>query len=265
MLTAYAAHLILAGVRPSTSTARLSCLLLFARTIAPRELTDATRWDCESFLARPLKPESRRAYRSHLRQLYRWMLDEGFIDTDPTDRLPPVRIPRSTPRPVAHADLLHALEHADPRMRAWLLLMALAGLRCIEVSALHPEDLVASDAGPLLHLRECKGGGTATMPAHPSIVAALSTLPVRDGVWWACSRTTVSAKVSEYLRSVDVPATAHQLRHYAGSSWFRASEHDLMATSTLMRHASVRSTQGYVATDPQRPMEIVRRVQLVAS
>lgn len=262
MLTAYAAHLTLAGARPSTSHARLTCLLLFASILAPRDLLEATRWDCEAFLARPLKPESRRAYRSHLRQFYRWMLDEGFIHLDPTEKLPPIRVPRATPRPVAHADLLHAIGQADARMRVWLLLMSLAGLRCIEVAALRPEDLLTSEAGPLLFLRECKGGGTATMPCHPLVAEALANLPIRDGAWWSCSRQTISTSVSQYLRSVGVNATAHRLRHYAGSTWFRASEHDLVATSLLMRHASVRTTQGYVATDPQRPAEIVRRVQL---
>lgn len=264
MLQSYGARLALAGLRPSTVSARLTCLRAFERTLVPRTVCEATRWDVEAYLARSLSPESRRAYRSHLRMFYAWALDEGLVEADPTAKLPPIRVPRGTPRPISEPDLTHALALADPRMRAWLLLMALGGLRCIEVAAFRPEDIIESEAGALLYLRECKGGGTGMMPCHPDILEALVVLPIVSGMWWSCSRQRISAEVGRFLRSIGLEATAHQLRHYAGTSWFRASEHDLLATSVLMRHASVRTTQVYAALDPTRPAEIVRRVHLAS-
>lgn len=265
MIRAYAARLALAGLRPSTISARTTCLRAFDQSLRPRTVADATRWDVEAYLARPLSPESRRAYRSHLRMFYAWALDEGLVDTDPTAKLPPIRVPHGTPRPISEPDLLHALSLADPRMRAWLLLMALGGLRCLEVAALRPQDVLEADTGALLFLRECKGGGTGMMPCHPAILEALVVLPVIGGAWWTCSRQRVSAEVGRFLRSTGVDATAHQLRHYAATSWFKASEHDILATSVLMRHASVRTTQVYAALDPTRPAEIVRRVHLTVA
>jgi integrase/recombinase XerD len=260
-INAYCNRMRLAGFRPQSVTARLSCLRSFEKYIAPTALMEATRFDIEAYLARPLAPESRRAYSCHLRAFYRWALDEGLVEEDPTLRLPAVRIPRASPRPVSHEDLNTAVMHAGQRMRAWLLLMALGGLRCIEVAAVRPEDLTVTSAGPLLFLRECKGGGTGTMPAHAGIVAALSALPVRAGAWWSCSAHHVSIEVNRYLREVGVKATSHQLRHWAGTEWYRASGHDLLATAQLLRHASVQTTQIYAQLDPVRPAEVVALVR----
>lgn len=263
LIDAHLNRLRLAGYRPSTLLARSTVLTAYQRSLADHHtLTTATRMEVEAFLARDLAPESRRAYRGHLRGFYRWAIEEGHVAGDPTDRLPTVRIPRAVPRPVPDQQLRKALDLAPPRMTAWLLLMALAGLRCIEVAALRPEDVSVTETGPLLYLRETKGGGSATVPAHSAVLAALVQLPARDGRWWEVTPRYVSTEVSGYLRSVGVDATAHRLRHYAGTAWYEASGHDLLTTARLLRHASVRTTQVYAEVSPTRPAQVVDLVPL---
>lgn len=251
-LDVYLARLTLSGYRPMTVQARGRCLRSFA---THTDLLRATREDCEAYLARPLAQASRRAYADHLRSFYRYLVDEGLRGDDPTERLPQFRRPRGIPRPIGEAELRQALDRADPRMLAWLLLMCMGGLRCMEVAGLRPKDLVAGQNGALLRLRETKGGKTATVPAHASIVTALSALPVRRGAWWQVGAHYVSAKTSAYLRELGIDATAHQLRHYAGTAWYAASGNDLLTTARLLRHADVSTTQGYSEIDPQRPAE----------
>lgn len=265
LLTVYLNRLRLANFRPQTIDARGTCLSAFAATLGDRSLAEATRIDVEAYLTRPLAPESRRTYRSHLRAFYGWCLEEGHVLEDPTARIPAVRVKRGTPRPVPDADLLRALENADRRMHVWLLLMCLAGLRCMEVAALRPADLLDSPAGPLLYLREVKGGGTATVPAHPALVAALHAMPIRDGLWWDLTPHALSTQVNRYLRAVGVPSTAHALRHWAGTNWYRVSGHDLLTTARLMRHTSVDTTTIYAQISPERPAEVARAVTLRAS
>ena len=264
ILTSYLNRLRLANYRPATVKARAICLTAFQAGLAPRQLTAATREDIESYLSRPLAPESRRTYRSHLRAFYGWCVEEGHIREDPTARIPAVRVKRGAPRPVPDEHLLRALDVADRRMRTWLLLMALAGLRCMEVAALRPDDLLDSPTGPLLFLRDVKGGGTATVPAHPAVVQALAALPVRNGLWWSVTPGTLSTAVNRHLRSIGVPDTAHALRHWAGTNWYRASGHDLLTTQQLMRHVNVNATQLYAKLDPARPAEVARAVVLRA-
>jgi integrase len=254
-------HLTLAGYRPRTVQSRRDVLRNFTRSINVGIL-DASRDDIESFLARPLAPESRRAYRTHLRGFYLWALDEGLITTDPSAKVPPIRVPLGTPRPIPARDLAHAIDRAPGRMRAWLLLMALAGLRCIEVANLRPADVQATAPEPMLFLRECKGGGTAVVPAHPEVLAALARLPMRDRLWWTCTEETVSKQVNAYLRGLGISSTAHSLRHFAGTSWYRESDHDVLVTARLLRHRSTQTVQVYAEIDPTRPGQVVRRVQL---
>lgn len=260
LIAAHAAHLRLASYRPSSVRARTSVLTAFARTLEPHQVTLATaqRLHVEAFLGRDLAPESRRAYRGHMRGFYRWAVEEGHAQHDPTTKLPAVRVPRGVPRPISDHDLRKAIAGADPRMRAWLLLMCLGGLRCLEVAALRPEDLSETEHGPLLYLRECKGGGTGVVPAHPSITAALLRLPIRNGRWWDVTARYVSGQVGMHLRDVGVHATAHQLRHSAGTSWYEASGHDLLTTAALLRHASVQTTQVYAQMGGERPAEVIR-------
>ena len=263
LLDSYLARLVLAGVTPATLRAKKVALDMFGRFIAPRDLIEATRADCERWLTdRPLMPESRRTYRSHLRGLYTWAWEEGLVPEDVTVRIPKVRVARRTPRPMPQADLDRALASADRRMKAWLLLGALAGLRCLEIAGLRPQDLQHTPDGVLLYLRLCKGGGSASVPAHAMILEALAAVPIRNGLWWECLPQTVSATINEYLRELGIASNAHSLRHYAGTAFYKYSGHDLLTTQALLRHQSVSSTQIYAATDPTRPREVVDLVPL---
>lgn len=251
-------QLRLRGIRPMTIRARLHILTALATHLDPVSLLDADRYALEGFLARDLAPQSRRAYRSHIRGFYQWLLDEDEIQVDPTIKIAVVRVPKALPRPVSEAGLWLALDRADPRMKAWLLLMSFAGLRCCEVAVLRPADLLLTGTS-MLYLREVKGGGSDTVPAHQIIVEALLALPTkkRGTLWWDVTPQTVSQLVRAHLRGCGVDATAHQLRHYAATSWYKASGHDLLTTSRLLRHANVQTTQIYAKLDPTRPAEVV--------
>lgn len=261
LIDSHLSVLAMAGRSPATIRDRRICLTAFHRTLDGRPMTHGRREDVMAFLGRNLAPESRRAYRSHLKGFYAWMVDEGFIPADPTEKVPSIRVPRATPRPMDPTLLALALDRADMRMRAWILLMAGAGLRCIEVAALEPRDIVL-DPWPMLHLRVTKGGSQATVPLHETVLKALGVLPIRNGVWWSVSRQTVSQQTNAYLRSLGINDTAHSLRHSAACQWYEASGGDLITTQRLLRHASVVSTQVYADVSPVRPAEVVAATHL---
>ncbi len=259
LLTAFLNRLRLANYRPRTVHSREMVLNAFAATL-PGDLRDATRLDVEAFLARDLAPETRRNYLQALRSFYRWCIAEEYLTVDPTAKVPSIRVKKGTPRPIDTADLMRAVEQAPARMRAWLLLMSLGGLRCMEVAKLRPVDLLQTDAGPLLFLRETKGGGTATVPAHPEIVETLTVLPIYHGLWWDVTAHRVTVATSDYLRSLGITDGGHSLRHHFGSTTYRASGHDLLTVARLLRHASVSTSQTYAQLDPTRPAEVVNLV-----
>lgn len=54
----------------------------------------------------------------------------------------------------------------------------------------------------------------------------------------------------------------HRLRHFAGTAFYKASGHDLLATARLLRHSKVDTTMIYAQLDPTRPTEVVNAVPL---
>lgn len=260
LIEEHLAFLVVQNRRPSTLHHRGRCLRAVAQAIDPRPLTELTKADVLLFLGRKLKPESRRAYLSHIRGFCAWAVDEGVMREDPTAKIPGIRVPPVMPRPMPVADIRLALDGAPPRMHAWLMLMALQGLRSMEVAALRPGDLL-TDPALLLHLKETKGGGQAIMPCHPSVAAALHSLPMRNGAWWTVTANTVSAQVSLHLRSLGIEGTAHRLRHSAATAWYGV-DHDLVTTQRLLRHRSLSSTQRYADVHPGRTAEVLTAVDL---
>jgi integrase len=260
MLDVHLSRLRLAGYRDETIRTKRRMFGHLAATLHPKPIELATRLDLEAWLSRPeLKATTRKAYRAHLRSYYRWLVEEGVRDDDPTYRIPPIRIPHALPRPIPTDDLALALKVAPPRMRAWLLLMCLAGLRCCEVARLHPDDLMSTATGTVLFLREMKGGGQGTVPCRPEIVDQLAALPIRDGAWWAVQPNQVSVDVSRFLHGLGINATGHALRHWAGTEFY-AVDRDLLTTQRLLRHVSVSNTQVYADVDPTRPAEVAALV-----
>lgn len=100
------------------------------------------------------------------------------------------------------------------------------------------------------------------MPAHPLVLAALEDLRTVDGLWWNVTPHHVSRMTGGYLRSLGISSGAHALRHFAGTSWYRASGHDLLATAALLRHKDVTTTMVYAQLDPTRGSEVVDSVTL---
>jgi len=261
MLELYLSHLALRSFRPSTIALRERVLHNLARTLEPRTLADADRHDLELFIGRPsLSPGTRRVYRSCVRGFYGWAVAEDLLPVDPSARIPSIRVRKGTPRPLDDASLRFALAAADQRTYCWILLMALGGLRCCEVARLRPVDILRNETGPVLYIREAKGGASAAVPAHPLIMESLTAMPVVGGLWWDVSPKWVSESMSRYLHGLGIDASGHALRHTAATWWLHES--DILTTSVLMRHRSLDTTSVYAQLEAGKPARVVDAVRL---
>lgn len=246
------------GVLPSSVAKRDSCLRLFENWLAPQGLTDATPDDVETFLdsrrgrkGGPISDRTRYAWISHLHAFYDWAIRHELADQDPTVRIDRPRTRPNLPRPISEDDLRMAIQMAtSPQLRAWLVLMAMAGLRCAEVAGLDREDVI--DHELLLHVLG-KGNKVRLVPIHPSVLGALRAagLP-RSGPLFTrddghrYEPWQVSRIIREHLDGIGIDATAHQLRHRFGTYAYRVSQ-DIRTVAELMGHSSITTTMGYVA------------------
>lgn len=222
------------------------------------DLADVQTVDIRAFLSRPtpsgrpLSPSSRATYLAHVSSFYRWAVRYKHLDADPTVDLDPPKVPNRLPRPIPRQALDAAIRTASAEVRAWLMLGALAGLRCSESASLHADNLRLDDSPPMLRVTG-KGGKTRTIPIHPDLAAELAQWPTDGYLFpWRDSHVKpeeVSRLVNKHLRGLGFKDTAHSTRHRFGTDMYRGTR-DIIATKDLLGHASVATTQVYAQADP---------------
>lgn len=199
----------------------------------------ATSDDIRRYLAQwnDSPANTRHTYRVALAAFYRWALDAEVLEVDPMRKVPKVRSPKGAPRPITDAQFAVVLADAPPRMRAWLLLGADAGLRRAEIAGIDPRAAM----GRRLHVVG-KGAHQRIVPLSLRLVDALAAVET-----WEVTPRQVGQRISWHMRRRDVDATTHQLRHYAATRYYAASGNDLRATQAFLGHASSATTEVYVA------------------
>ena len=212
-------------------------------------------------------PGTRGDYLAHAREFFRWLVRERLRDDDPSIRLVRPRLRPGLPRPISDADLARAMVDAPDRIRPWLLLGALAGLRCCEIAALRREDVRDDLDPPAIHVVDGKGGRSRIVPLHPAIAAELAQLPARGWLFphWDgpghVNAHNITHGVTRYFRSRGITATMHQLRHHFGTALYRQT-HDLRLTQELLRHTDPRTTAGYAAWSSDRAAAAIAALAL---
>ena len=259
----WAAHiesylLLLASIgRPETTiTLRRNQLWHMARSVShpPDAVTKEhiTTWFGQQRWAR----ETRRSYRSAVRGFFAHLYESGHIDNDPAANLPTVSQESPIPRPAPDAAWLWALEHARPRVQLMLRLAAEAGLRRAEVSQVHDNDL--DPCGPRL-LVHGKGARDRVIPISDDLADQIALGPrghtPRDrsasGYLFPNNTGGHLAPITVGLLITDVLPegwTMHTLRHRFATRAYRATR-NLRAVQILLGHASVATTQRYLAVD----------------
>lgn len=136
-LASYFDHLERRAVRASSIKRYRDVLILFAEHMHPRPVTDAAAEDIDAWMdTRCLSPRTRYHYVSTLHGLFDWAVKYERLDRDPTLTVVRPRFPRSVPRPIPDAELLHALAVAPARERTIMALAAFHGLRAGEIARL---------------------------------------------------------------------------------------------------------------------------------
>lgn len=236
-----------------------------------RTLATATREDIAAFLgSRRVSPGTRYSYISRLSALYGWLMAEGHVDHDPTERLPRPQVPEGVPRPIGTADLEMAIRTATPRNRAFLTLAAFAGLRCREIAGLGVADLLTDHEPPVLIVTSPKGQRERVVPLHDDVVTALRlwgipragyVFPLRGDPWVSIRPHTVSHEGNSFLHAIGIPATMHQIRHWFGTHVQRQGK-DIRVTQELLGHRSPASTTRYTEVLASESAAIVSTLSL---
>lgn len=227
---------------------RICTVRLWLRYLDAANVTfaEATRHDVERWLdGRHMKPRARYAAISHLHMFYGWAQREGHVDADPTAIIERPRLPRMLPRPMPELFVDLALASAPPDVRVMIALEAWAALRCCEVAWLDWRD-VDLEAGTMLITG--KGRRQRAIPIGARLRAELLALDTTTGpvIGRRLTPGRVSQLINDHLRANGIPFTAHALRHRKLTKLCELTG-DLLAVQEYAGHASVATTQVYVA------------------
>ena len=151
-----------------------------------------------------------------------------------------------------------------------IAIAALAGLRVREIAKIKREDVDL--AGRTLHVIG-KGRCGSNLAAAPRLVEAAASMRFR-AVAGGSRRSwhpqnpilpvSVSRTVGRVMRRLDVPGSAHSLRHWYGTTLVRDGA-DLRTAQTVLRHAPRATTQIYVGVTDERRNEAVDKLDPLGS
>lgn len=241
--------------------------LFFAYAGKPWE--DVTQADILNWLSdRVPHPRTQNTYLDALRAFGRFCVDRGYRSDDPSAGIPNAKTPRLLPRPIKTEDLHYALAAAPIKLQCWISLAAFEGLRAGEIAHLHREDIHDQATRPFLAVRG-KGDKERVVPLNAQVEHYLRRygLP-RQGYFFMSQRgqrpvtpAYVSRRLSMYFSSLNIDATAHQLRHYFASTLYAMTK-DIRIVQEMLGHSSPNTTAIYVAYDELTAFEAVRSMNL---
>ncbi len=206
---------------------------------------------------------------SSIRTYYAFLVGEGKVTTDPSDRLESPRRGRTLPEPLSVQDIeaLLASPHVDEplawRDRTLLELGYGAGLRVSELCGLPKEDVLSSEG--LVRVLG-KGGKERVVPIGRQVIGAVSVYlhtlrPTLDhgktqGRLLVNARGTPLSRVGAWgivkrhaeRAGIQKRVTPHTLRHSFATHLLEGGA-DLRAVQEMLGHADLSTTQIYTHVD----------------
>jgi integrase/recombinase XerD len=203
---------------------------------------------------------TRATYYAHLKDLCAWLVAVGYLDADPMEGVVKPKRPNAVPRSFTDAEVARIMVRAEGRVREWIQLALLQGLRAHEIAKQRGEDVTAD----YLYV-DGKGGVLAALPTHPEIWA-MAQRHDEDGYWYPGSddghitQNIVSIEVGKFFREVGISkGSIHRCRHTYATRLLRQGA-NIRTVQKLMRHASLASTQVYTDVSDDELRDAIGRL-----
>jgi len=236
----FASWLRAGNLSEGTIALRIHHLKRFTRN---HDLDTATPETVIKWLENPSwKPATKLSARASLKSYYRWAMESGRLEADPTAKTRPIKMPPRAIKEAPQDALLTALEGAHERDRLAIMLAAYAGLRRAEIANLHADQI-----GDRMLTVVGKGGKQRSIPIKSILEEPLRKVKERGG--YAFPNVNggpigADAMGRRIARALPGKWSAHSLRHYFAGSVYRAS-HDIRSVQQLLGHASIATTEIY--------------------
>lgn len=246
-----------AGDADSTVRNALSIIRNAGRNV-PSSLVEASVMDLRRFIGRDgVTPGTRRTERGRLLSFFTFLVEDGWREDNPAEKLPKVRVPKGEPRPFVQEDIDRMLASgAYFRTRAMIILGYYQGFRVSQIAAVRAEDIDL--IGGTIHTVG-KGGKNSHFPLHPMVADLAKRMP-KSGYWFPARAdegghitghavTCLVTRAKKRAGITDPKLTPHSLRHGFGTGLVENGV-DIRVIAELMGHADIGTTQIYTRVSP---------------
>lgn len=254
--------MIRAGRAPRTVKLRRMHLQYLADHLG-RDPVDATQNELETWQD-SLPIERLRFKTAVVRPYFDYLHKRGLRPDNPAALLVTPRAKRGLPRPIAFDALERAIRTAPtPRIQAWLILAAYAGLRAKEIAHLERDCFEpVPGCGMFIRLTRTKGERERITALPGWAWDLIRPALAEDGLCFRRERGTgpvtphqVSQLANDWLHKSGTRSTLHTLRHFAGSAGIEVE--DVRVVQEFLGHTSPATTAIYTAVAPKRIVQMV--------
>lgn len=254
--------MIRAGRAPRTVKLRRMHLQYLADHLG-RDPVDATQNELETWQD-SLPIERLRFKTAVVRPYFDYLHKRGLRPDNPAALLVTPRAKRGLPRPIAFDALERAIRTAPtPRIQAWLILAAYAGLRAKEIAHLERDCFEPVPGGGMfIRLTRTKGERERITALPGWAWDLIRPALAEDGLCFRRERGTgpvtphqVSQLANDWLHKSGTRSTLHTLRHFAGSAGIEVE--DVRVVQEFLGHTSPATTAIYTAVAPKRIVQMV--------
>jgi len=216
------------GRRPKYCDALEYTLARFATGQEKLPVAQIKKADLDAWLAQCRAPSVRASFQSRLATLFAWCVAQGYLTSNPCDRLGKVSLEQRAPVILTPEQVDAALAwlavHED--FRAYLLLGLFAGIRPDELARLQWESIDLTRGLVTIDAATSKVRRRRIVPLAPRARALLPQVdPPRSGPIWAGSPITLRRRRRALAVALGIPWSADLLRHTC-ASYMMARDHD---------------------------------------
>ncbi|MFT0846891.1 tyrosine-type recombinase/integrase [Actinomycetaceae bacterium L2_0104] len=200
--------------------------------------------------------ETARAVRSSFRRFWEWGVQTGRTTENIADILPEVKPEQPRPRPAAPQTVTAALSNADKRVALMMRLANELGMRRAEVAQVHPENDLVKDTDGWILLVHGKGSRKRLLPIPETLALEVLSQAPTGYLFPSPSGGHLTPHWVGTLvsRALADGTTMHQLRHLCATE-VHDQTHDVRLVQSLLGHASLATTQRYLAVDDSKVRE----------
>lgn len=201
--------------------------------------------------------DTARTVRSSLRRFWAWGVDTGRTDQNVAEALPTIRPEQPRPRPAEKRSVVRAAGASDSRVALMIRLANELGMRRGEVAQVRPENDLVQDLVGWSLLVHGKGSRKRLLPLPDDLAEILKAAP--PGYLFPSpsgGHLTPHWVGTLVSRALADGTTMHQLRHLCATE-IHDQTHDVRLVQTLLGHASLATTQRYIAVDDARVREAI--------